>query len=122
MSRVRRCIAGERGAVTAELALGLPLVLAVTVAMVWLLAVASAQIQISDAAREAARSVARGDDESSARSVAQRVAPDAHLAIEVEGGQVVVTASATVEGPEGLFDFMPGVTITSRSVALMERP
>lgn len=121
--RRRRRRAGERGAVTAELALGLPLVLAVTVAMVWLLAVASAQIRIGDAAREAARSIARGDDEASARSIALQVAPEgAAVDIAVDDEQVVVTASATVDGPGGLFDFMPGTTISSRSVAFMERP
>jgi len=119
----RRRIADERGAVTAELALGLPLVLAVTVGLVWLLAVASAQIRVVDAAREAARSIARGDDESSARSLALRIAPDgALLDVAIEGGQVAVTSKAEVDGPGGLFDFMPGVTISSRAVAVMEGP
>ena len=123
MTEGRRRIADERGAVTAELALGLPLVLAVTVGLVWLLAVASAQIRVVDAAREAARSIARGDDESSARSLALRIAPDgALLDVAIEGGQVAVTSKAEVDGPGGLFDFMPGVTISSRAVAVMEGP
>ncbi|WP_246210342.1 TadE family protein [Nocardioides piscis] len=60
---------------TAELALGLPLVLALTVGLVWLLALAAAQIAVVDAARESARSIARGDDEGAAREVALRIAP-----------------------------------------------
>jgi Flp pilus assembly protein TadG len=109
--------------VTAELALGLPLVLALTVGLVWVLAVASAQIRVVDAAREAARSIARGDDESSARSVALRIAPaGASLDVATRDGQVTVTSRAEVEGPGGLFDFMPGVTVTSQAVAVMEEP
>jgi Flp pilus assembly protein TadG len=117
----RRRSRGERGAVTAELALGLPLVLAVTVGLVWLLAAASAQIRVVDAARESARSVARGDTESAARDVAQRIAPTgARIEVAVEGGRVAVTASAEVSGPGGLFGFLPGVTVRSRAVAVLE--
>ncbi len=117
----RRRARGERGAVTAELALGLPLVLAVTVGLVWLLAAASAQIRVVDAARESARSVARGDSESAARAVASTIAPSgATIQVEVAGGRVAVTASAAVDGPGGLFDFLPGVTVRSRAVALLE--
>jgi len=107
--------------VTAELALGVPLVLAVTVGLVWLLAAASAQIRVVDAARESARSVARGDTESAATAVAQQIAPTgATIQVVVEGGRVAVTASADVGGPGGLFDFLPGVTVRSRAVAVLE--
>lgn len=117
----RRRPGGERGAVTAELALGLPLVLAVTVGLVWLLAAASAQIRVVDAARESARSVARGDSESAARALAAQIAPSgAAIEVAVAGGRVTVTASAQVDGPGGLFDFLPGVTVRSRAVAVLE--
>jgi Flp pilus assembly protein TadG len=107
--------------VTAELALGLPLVLAVTVGLVWLLAAASAQIRVVDAARESARSLARGDSESAARAVAQKIAPPgATIEVVIEGGRVVVTTSAEVTGPGGLFDFVSGVTVRSRAVAVLE--
>lgn len=120
IGRQRRA-GGQRGAVTAELALGLPLVLAVTVGLVWLLAAASAQIRVVDAARESARSVARGDSEAAARAVASTIAPDgADVEVVIEGGRVAVTASADVAGPGGMFDFLPGVTVSSRAVAVME--
>ncbi|WP_232819790.1 TadE family type IV pilus minor pilin [Nocardioides allogilvus] len=106
---------------TAELALGLPLLLAVTVGLVWLLAAASAQIRVVDAARESARSIARGDSEPAARAVATRIAPTgAAIDVALEGGRVSVTASAEVDGPGGLFDFLPGVTVSSRAVAVLE--
>jgi Flp pilus assembly protein TadG len=117
----RRQPRGERGAVTAELALGLPLVLAVTVGLVWLLAAASAQIRVVDAARESARTVARGDSESAARAIALKIAPTgATVDVVIEGGRVAVTASAGVDGPGGLFDFLPGVTVRSQAVAVLE--
>lgn len=117
---VRR-LRSERGAATAELALGLPLVLTVTVGLVWLLAAASAQIRVVDAAREAARSMARGDSESAARAVGSSIAPTgAAIEMELAGGRVAVTASARVDGPGGLFDFLPGVTVRSRAVAVLE--
>ena len=123
MSRRRRAAAGERGVVTAELALGLPLLLAVSIGLVWLLAVAAAQIRVVDAAREAARAVARGDEEASARALALRIAPEeASVDIATEGAQVTVTSSARVAGPGGLFDFLPRVMVSSSAVAVMEAP
>ncbi len=47
--------------VTAELAMAVPLLLAVTLGMVWLLTLGTAQVRMVDATREAARAVARGD-------------------------------------------------------------
>ena len=51
----------ERGAATAELALAIPLLLSLTIGLVWLLSVGAAQVRMVDAAREAARATARGD-------------------------------------------------------------
>lgn len=112
---------GERGAVTAELAMALPLLLAVTAGLAWLLALGVDQVRVVDAARETARAVARGDDPAVAVAVGQRVAPEG-ARIEVAGrdGQVVVTASTRVAAPGGpLFDWA-GVTIEAEAVALAE--
>jgi Flp pilus assembly protein TadG len=107
--------------VTAELALALPLLLAVTVGLVWLLAVAAAQIRVVDAARESARAVARGDDAGQARDLGLRIAPaGARLSVSSSGGRVVAESSAVVERPGGLFDFLPGLEVSARSVALAE--
>ncbi len=115
--------ATERGAVTAELALGLPLLVAVTIGLVWLLSVGAAQIRTVDAARETARAVARGDDVGAAVARGRRVAPDgAEVAVTRAGGQVVATSSARVEGPGGLFEFLPAVTVQAEAVAADEAP
>lgn len=117
----RRDDRGDRGAVTAELALGIPLLCAVTLGLVWLLSVGVAQIRTVDAAREAARAVARGDDPISAVAAGQRVAPDGvAVTVATEGDRVVARASGQVEGPGGLFSFLPGVSLGSEAVAVLE--
>ena len=116
-SRARK----DTGAATAELALGIPLLVALTVGLVWMLAVGAAQVRVIDASREAARAVARGDDVTSAEAVALRIAPEqARVRIEVGDNQVVVTTSAPVSGPGGLLASLPGVTVTADAVALVE--
>jgi hypothetical protein len=111
----------DRGAVTAELALGLPLLVAVTIGLVWLLAVGAAQIRTVDAARETARAVARGDDVGAAVARGRRVAPEgAEVSVSRGGGQVVATSSAQVDGPGGLFGFLPAVTVSAEAVAADE--
>lgn len=103
--------------------MALPLLLAVTVGLVWLLAAAVAQVRVVDAAREAARAVARGDDAASAEAVALRIAPGgARVRLATADGRVVVEASARVRGPGGLFASLPGVTVSSTAVALAEEP
>lgn len=112
---------GERGAVTAELAMALPLLLAVTTGLVWLLAVGSAQVRAVDAARETARAVARGDavDDAVARGV--RVAPDgAQVSVEQGAADVRVVVTGTVDGPAGMFGFLPAVRLHAEAVAAPE--
>ena len=112
---------GERGAVTAELALGIPLLLALTVVLVWMLAVGAAQVRVIDASREAARAVARGDDPTAAEAVARRIAPDgASVRIVTAAGLVSVTTSARVAAPGGLLGSLPGITVSDEAVALVE--
>jgi hypothetical protein len=111
----------ECGAVTAELALGLPVLVAVTIGLVWLLSVGAAQVRTVDAARETARAVARGDDEGAAVAVGERVAPDGvRVSVASSGGRVVVRASGHVPGPGGLFTFLPGADVSAEAVAVAE--
>jgi Flp pilus assembly protein TadG len=111
----------ERGAVTAELALVLPVLVAVTVGLVWLLAVGAAQVRAVDAARETARALARGDDESTAVALGRRVAtPGSTLTVSRSGGEVRVTVSDEVSGPGGLFAHLPTPTVRAEAVAADE--
>ena len=63
----------ERGAVTAELAVGLPVVAVLLVAVLTLGAASGAQLRAQDAARAAARALAIGQAESEARAVVTRL-------------------------------------------------
>lgn len=111
----------EDGAATAELALGIPLLVALTAGLVWMLAVGAAQVRVIDASREAARAVARGDDVAAAESVALRIAPDgARVRFEVGATQVTVTTSVRITGPGGLLASLPGFTASAEAVALVE--
>lgn len=111
----------ERGAVTAELAMALPLLIALTWGLVWLLSLGVAEVRVVDAARETARSVARGDAPGEAIGLGRRVAPaGARITVDSSGERVLVTAVAEVPGPGGLFDFLPGATVSATAVAATE--
>jgi Flp pilus assembly protein TadG len=113
----------ERGAVTAELALGLPLLLAVTVGLVWMVSLAATQVQVIDASREAARAIARGDDQAASVALARRIAPSqATVAVDVSGDQVVVTTRARARAPGRLLSALPRVVVSAEAVAVMEEP
>lgn len=99
----------------------LPMLVAVTLGLAWLLALAATQVRVIDAAREVARAAAR--DESRARAVAlgRRVAPDgASITVRDDGGEVVVRVRAPVHGPQGMFAFLPGVDVDAVAVAARE--
>ena len=113
----------ERGAVTAELASVLPMLVAVTVGLVWLLAVGAAQVRTVDAARETARAVARGDAESVAVARGLQVAPPGSTVTVTRGaGEVRVTVTGRVRGPGGLFADLPSPTVRATAVAAEEGP
>ncbi len=121
MTSRRPAVATERGAVTAELALGLPALMAVTIGLVWLLSVGAAQVRTVDAARETARAVARGDDQGAAVAVGERVAPDGvRVTVVASDGRVVVRAAGHVPGPGGFFAFLPGADVSAEAVAVAE--
>jgi hypothetical protein len=73
----------------------------------------SMRVRCVDAAREAARLAARGDD-GSAAVAAQRVAPDG-AAVELRRDGELVVATVTARSP-----LLPGVTIAAEAVAAAE--
>lgn len=114
----------DRGAVTAELAMVLPLLVALTIGLVWVLSVGAAQLRVIDAARETARAIARGDDVAAAVAVGERIAPEGgHVAVAsagVDGGGVLVEASARIAGPGLVLGWLPGVTVRAEAAAVGE--
>ncbi|MGV9991090.1 TadE family type IV pilus minor pilin [Streptomyces sp. NPDC003374] len=92
-----RC--GDRGFVTAEAAMVLPVLVLVVTALVWGLLVVLAQIGCVDAARAGARAAARQDPDGAVTALARGVAPrGARVTVAREGDQVRVVVVADPPG------------------------
>jgi Flp pilus assembly protein TadG len=112
----------QRGAATAELALAIPLLVSLTLGLVWLLSVGATQVRMVDAAREAARASARGDPVGEAVSRGEQVAPGSTVTVVTRDGQVVSTATGSVAPPGGLLGFLPSVRLRAQAVTAVESP
>jgi hypothetical protein len=111
----------SRGSVTAETAVVLPVLVAITLGLVWLVALAVAQVRVVDAARETARAFARDEPAAKAVDLGERVAPEgSRVSYDDESGLVRVRVVAEVKGPGGLFAFLPGVEVDAEAVAARE--
>jgi Flp pilus assembly protein TadG len=111
----------QRGAVTAETAVVLPMIAVFAVGLAWLVSLGVVQVRAQDAAREAARVVARGESAATGTTYARRVATaGATVTIDRSRTSVVVTVDAPVDGPGGFFRFLPSYTVRARSVAALE--
>ena len=98
-----------------------PVLLALVLGSAWFVALAATKVRVVDAAREVARVAARGEEDAAAVASGRRVAPaGTRFTVERSGGQVVVSARIPVEGPGGLFAFLPAVTVESEAVAAEE--
>jgi TadE-like protein len=111
----------QRGMVTAEAALVLPLVAAFCLVMLWMLTLGIAQIRAVDAARDAARALARGEDREAAVSSAERSAPaGARVSFTESVGTVTASVSARIEPPSWLLVPLPPVDVESSSTVEVE--
>ena len=118
----RRRARPERGAVTAETVMVLPLLAALALGLAWLLSFAATQVRVVDAAREVARAVARDEGRDASVALGRRVAPrGSRFAVRDEGGTVVVRVRCSVDGPQGLFAFLPEVEVQAEAVAAKEQ-
>ncbi|MFB7089632.1 TadE family type IV pilus minor pilin [Streptomyces sp. NPDC056296] len=101
----RRGLAGhsDRGFVTAETAVVLPVLVVFAMALVYGLLVVAAQIQCVDAARTGARAAARQDPADAVVEVTREAAPrGARVTVSREAGQVRVTVVAEPPALQGL--------------------
>jgi Flp pilus assembly protein TadG len=110
----------ERGAVTAETALALPVLAAVLLALVWLLTLGLTQMRVTDAAREAARAAARGDGTARAEQLARTAAPGAQVEVVSDGGVVRVRVSKIQRPPGGLLGHLGEATLSAEAEGLVE--
>jgi hypothetical protein len=119
-SRRSGAVREERGAVTAETVMVLPLLAGLALALVWLLSVGAAQVRTVDAARETARALARGDPQEAAVARGRQVAPEgSRVVVARTGGEVRVTVTGRVAGPGGLGAF-PAARLEATAVAAEE--
>ena len=101
----------EVGAVTAEAAVVLPVLVLFAVGLAWLVALGATQV----------RALARGDDTAAGLDLGRRVAPTgARISVRDEGDTVQVTVDAEVRGPGGIFAFVPAYHVRASAVAAQE--
>lgn len=102
--------------VTAETAIVLPVLVLVVLAAVLAVAVAQARVRCADAAREAARAVARGDG-SSAEAMAREVAgPSVEVARSANGLSTRVTVRLRLRP----VPWLGSITLSDTAVAVTE--
>ena len=109
--------ATSRGAVTAELAVGLPAVVLVLATVLTGVAAGVTQLRVEEAARAAAREIMRGS-EVEARDAAQRIAGDgARVTVTADGEWMRVEVAASLATP--MLDRLP-LRLTATASALPE--
>ena len=111
----------QRGSVTAETALVLPILLAFVLGLVWLVSLGVTQARCLDAAREAARALARDVTVQAATDLARRSSPPgADIRIQRDGGAVVVTVSVPAKAPGPIFGALPAIGLSATAVSALE--
>ena len=111
--RAGRTPRGDRGYVTAETAMVIPLLVALTGLLVWGVMAAAAQVRCVDAARAGAREAARSEAPDDVLKAAREAAPaGAQVSVRREGDMVRVRVAV----PAPRFP----VTLTAEAAALDE--
>lgn len=106
---------GDRGTVTVEAALALCSLVVVLALMIAAVSAVAAQLRCVDAAREAARLTARGEQDR-AEDLAARIAPrGAMVQVTVRGDEV--TARVSADPVAGL---LPGIEVGAEAAAVLE--
>jgi Flp pilus assembly protein TadG len=111
----------DEGAVTAETAIVLPVLLVFLLAGLWAAGVVVAEVRCVDAARDVARAVARGEPSEIAQEIGRRAGPPgAQIAISRDGPAVRVVVRATVDTAGGLLSGLPAIGVEGRATIQVE--
>ena len=111
----------ERGSVTAETAVVLPVLVIVLGMVLWGVGAAGAQLRCIDAARAGARAYARGEDPAAARLAVDQAAPrESTLVVRRNGELVEVGVRAPVHPPGALQRLLPSLEVSAVAVAAVE--
>jgi Flp pilus assembly protein TadG len=112
----------EKGMVTAEMAVLAPFGVAFGLLLLWIVSLGFTQVQLVDAAREAARLVARGESPGAASEVARRHAPPgATVHVSSAGGLVTVRITARSRLPLPVLRHVGGRTMQASAVSADEK-
>lgn len=103
----------SEGSVLLETALAIPLLMAVAVALVWGISLATTSLRLGDAARTAARELARGEPSAEVLGRAQDAVPAASVSVAGAGDSVAVVITQDVSAPVPILRGM-SVTLSQR--------
>lgn len=119
-----RLTRGERGAVTAEMALALPVLVSLLLLGIWSIGLVVQNIRCIDAARDVARAVARGESLDQAKAIGRRTVPAGTIVITRDASdiQVTVTAIPTHRPPLLTFLSPPSLKATATLQAEPDTP
>lgn len=111
----------DTGSVTAEMAVLLPSLVLLVAALAWVVGLGVAQVQCVDAARDAARALARSEPEEVATDLAAQSAPDgAQVHMRRVGGLVEVDVTYRATPPGGLLDTVAGLDLHATAATPVE--
>ncbi len=113
---VFRRVRDTSGMVTAEFAVGLFAVLPVILGLLLMIGAAASKVQAIEAARVAARMLARGDSEAQARAHVHDVLAHADMIIDAEESRVRVQVSQRIE----VGGFLPAFTVSGTAITPRE--
>jgi hypothetical protein len=121
MAMTRRVRGPEEGTVTAEMAVVLPALAVVLVFALWSVAAVAAQLRCVDAARIAARALARGETSEMSVAAARAAAPPgAQVVVTRSGDLVMVDVRAAARLPGRWSGALPGLSLSGQAVASVE--
>lgn len=118
---LRRRVGPDRGMVTAETAVVLPFLAALTFLFLWMVSLGITQVKLVDTAREAARMTARGDQAEVVRDAAERMAPEgAQVEIDDDGGATTVVVEVDARPAVPILGHLPSIGLRAKSVTATE--
>ena len=116
--RLRR--RGERGAVTAEMALVLPVLVSVLLLGIWSIGLVVLNIRCIDAARDVARAVARGETVDQAKAIGHRTVPTGTIVITREASDIKVVVTAVPAHAPPLLGVFSPASLTATAILQAE--
>ncbi|MDP5227572.1 MULTISPECIES: TadE family type IV pilus minor pilin [Arthrobacter] len=114
-------LAGSRGSVTAEFAVTLPALVLLLSLLMGAVAAGTQQLRLEEAARSAARAMARGETVEAARDGAARLAGGTVAVVVTPDGLGFVQAVVSAPAP-GVLGTWTRWTLEARSTAAVEDP